>query len=187
MFKIIIGRLLYSTLGNLFSSDIPIIGRMIGRPIRNFCAYLILSKCGKNITIEDHSIFSSRIELGNNSGIGKNCFIQGKTIIGNDVMMSPGVKIYSINHNFSDLNNPMNKQGSQKEKPIYIGNDVWIGCNVILLPGVKIGNGVILGTGSVVRKNIPDYAIVYGNPAEIIDFRRRDYKKYGEKKNLDYK
>ena len=81
----------------------------------------------------------------------------------------------------------MNKQGSQKEKPIYIGNDVWIGCNVILLPGVKIGNGVILGAGSVVRKNIPDYAIVYGNPAEIIDFRRRDYKKYGEKKNLDYK
>lgn len=55
--------------------------------------------------------------------------------------------------------------------PIEIGNDVWIGANVIILDGVRIGNGVILGAGAVVTKDIPDYAIAVGVPAKIIKYR----------------
>lgn len=57
---------------------------------------------------------------------------------------------------------------------ITIGNDVWIGMNSCILPGVKIGNGAIIGAGSVVTRNVPDYAIVAGNPAKIIKFRFSD-------------
>lgn len=57
-----------------------------------------------------------------------------------------------------------------------IGNDVWIGDSAMLLPGTKIGNGVIIGGGSVVRGIIPDYAIVVGNPAEVIGYRENRIK-----------
>ena len=65
----------------------------------------------------------------------------------------------------------MCKQGVQREKPVVIGNDVWIGDSVMILPGSIIGNGVIIGAGAVVRGKIPDYAIVVGNPAQISGYR----------------
>lgn len=55
---------------------------------------------------------------------------------------------------------------------VYIGKDVWIGANVVILPGVKIGKNAIIGAGSVVTKNIPDNAIAYGNPAKIVKYRQ---------------
>lgn len=67
----------------------------------------------------------------------------------------------------------MNKQGFSEEKPVFIGNDVWIGGHVIILPGVNVGNGSIIGAGSVVTRDVPDYAIVGGNPAQIIKFRNK--------------
>ena len=56
-------------------------------------------------------------------------------------------------------------------KQITLGNDVWIGANVCILPGVKIGDGAIIGAGGVVTKNIPDYAIAVGDPARVIKYR----------------
>ena len=65
------------------------------------------------------------------------------------------------------------KQGNKPSTPLYICSDVWIGARVIVLPGCKrIGRGVILGAGPVVTKDIPDYAIVGGNPAKVIKSRR---------------
>lgn len=55
---------------------------------------------------------------------------------------------------------------------VIIGNDVWIGMRVIIMPGVKVGNGVVIGAGAVVTKDVPDYAIVGDVPARIIKFRK---------------
>lgn len=65
----------------------------------------------------------------------------------------------------------MGSQGSRVAK-VVIGNDVWIGMRSIIMPGVKIGNGVVIGAGAVVTKDIPDYAVVGGVPAKIIRFRK---------------
>ena len=86
-------------------------------------------------------------------------------------MMGANVSIFSRNHKFSDINVPMNKQGFSEEQPVIIGNDVWIGANVIILPGVKIGTGSVIGAGAVVTKNVEEYTVVGGNPAAVLKRR----------------
>jgi maltose O-acetyltransferase len=66
----------------------------------------------------------------------------------------------------------MNQQGFSQERPVVIGDDVWIGGQVIILPGVKVGSHSIIGAGSVVTKDVPQYAVVGGNPAKVIKFRK---------------
>ena len=65
----------------------------------------------------------------------------------------------------------MNQQGFQSEEPVVIGDDVWISDRVIILPGVKIGNGVIIAAGAIVTKDVLPFAIVGGNPAKVIKSR----------------
>ena len=69
----------------------------------------------------------------------------------------------------------MGQQGMRVSEVI-IGNDVWIGMRVIIMPGIKVGNGVVIGAGAVVTKDVPDYAIVGGIPAKIIGERNHDLK-----------
>ena len=80
--------------------------------------------------------------------------------------------MYSRNHAFDRIDIPMCEQGYLPEKTIVISDDVWIGGHVIILPGVHIGNGAIVGAGAVVTKDVPQYAIVGGNPAKVIKYRR---------------
>ena len=167
--KIVIGRFLY-----FFASKLPESWTKIQigqKAIRALCGKLILEKCGKNVNIEKGAIFPSSVELGDNSGIGTNARINGKVIIGNDVMMGANVSIFSRNHKFSDINIPMNQQGFTEELPVIIGNDVLIGANVIILPGVKIGTGSVVGAGDVVTKDVEEYTVVGGNPAAVLKRR----------------
>ena len=90
--------------------------------------------------------------------------------IGDDVMMGPNVSIYTRNHAFERTDVPMNTQGVSDEKIVVIENDVWIGANSIILPGVTVSKGAIIGAGAVVTKDVPEYAIVGGNPAKVIKF-----------------
>jgi maltose O-acetyltransferase len=92
--------------------------------------------------------------------------------IGDDVMMGPDVVILSSSHDHDRTDIPMRFQGGAPNKLTVIGNDVWIGTRVIIVHGVKIGNGVIIGAGAVVTKDVPDYAVVGGVPAKIIKFRK---------------
>ena len=84
---------------------------------------------------------------------------------GNDVMIGPNTLITTVNHPLS----PMKRRNAMAQaKPVIIGNDVWIGGNVTILPGVKIGNNVVIAAGAVVTKDVPSNSLVGGVPAKII-------------------
>lgn len=142
------------------------------RQLRAFFCRQFMAKCGKNVNIERRAIFSSKVELGDNSGIGSYTSISGKCIIGNNVMMGPWCTIYTRNHATSDTTKPMCQQGFAEEKPVVIGDDVWIGGHVIILPGVTIGSHSIIGAGSVVTKDIPEWVVAAGNPAVVKKSRK---------------
>lgn len=123
------------------------------------------------MNIEPHVIFNHALQIGDNSGIGQFSEIYGDVRIGNDVMMGTNCIIYTVNHAFDRLDIPMRQQGSSDVKPVIIGDDVWIGGRVTILPGVHIGRGAIIGAGAVVTKDVPEFAIVGGNPAKILKYR----------------
>ncbi len=170
-FKRLLGRLLYIVASRLPESfDTPRIGQ---RAFRALCGRLILTRCGKDVNIERRAVFASSVELGDRSGLGIECRISGKVIIGNDVMMGPRVCCFTANHAFDRTDIPMDQQGFSPEKPIVIEDDVWIGANCTLLSGVHVGTGAIVAAGAVVTKDVPPYAIVGGNPAKVIKYRKQ--------------
>jgi len=88
-------------------------------------------------------------------------------------MIGPDVVVLSASHKFDRTDIPMCQQGGEPLRPVYIGDDVWIGTRAIILPGRKIGKGAIIGAGAVVTKDVPEYAIVGGNPARVIRYRNQ--------------
>lgn len=127
------------------------------------------------------SYISHLTELRNikNIIIGKNTYINGgfiaggkksKIIIGDNCLISYNVHIRADMHNHS-IGKLIIEQGVE-EKDIIIGDDVWIGFGAQILYGVKVGNHAIIGAGAIVTKDVPEYAIVGGVPAEIIKFRK---------------
>jgi acetyltransferase-like isoleucine patch superfamily enzyme len=86
-------------------------------------------------------------------------------------MMGPDVKIMTRNHAFDSLDCPMNLQGDTF-LPVIVGDDVWIGANAIILPGVTIERGAVIAAGAVVTKDVAAYGIVGGVPARPIGSRR---------------
>ncbi len=144
------------------------------RRMRSSVGKRLFDNCGINVNIEKGANFGSGkgISIGNNSGLGINCKVRGPLRVGDDVMMGPDVMIFTSNHETSRIDTPMRLQGSAKIKPVTIGDDVWIGARVIILPGVTIGQGAILAANAVVTKDVPEYAVVGGNPAKLIKFRK---------------
>lgn len=143
---------------------------IISPKIRRFLVSKFVNHAGKYIRVKRNADISMYIEIGDYSEVGTNSIIQSNTYIGNNVIMGPDVKIYTKNHRYESLDIPIQNQGHTEEK-VFIGNDVWIGANVIILPSVKVGNHAILAAGSVVTKDVPDYAIVGGVPAKILKYR----------------
>jgi maltose O-acetyltransferase len=133
----------------------------------------MFDSCGSDVNIESGANFGkgSGVSIGSRSGIGIRARIDDPVTIGDDVMMGPDVLIFTRNHRFSRLDIPMIQQGSSAPKPVVIGDDVWIGERSMILPGVTIGKGAIIVAGSVVRGDVPELAIVTGNPATVIGYR----------------
>jgi acetyltransferase-like isoleucine patch superfamily enzyme len=112
------------------------------------------------------------IRIGDRSTVGDYCSLygQGGLSIGRDVLIASGVRIVPSTHITSDVTAPIRQQGISG-RGIVIGDDVWIGANAVILDGVSVGNGAVIGAGSVVTKDVPDLAIVAGVPARSIRFR----------------
>ena len=130
-----------------------------------------LKKCGEKPRVKSGAEISPNATLGGFSELGTRCMVQANVHIGNNVIMGPDVKIYSRNHKYDRLDLPIQKQGKNYYVTT-IGNDVWLGANVIITAGCNIGNHVIVAAGAVVTKDMPDYAIVGGVPAKTIGTRK---------------
>lgn len=143
--------------------------------VRSWIVRNYLKKCGKSPRVKKGAEISPNATLGDYSELGTRSMIQANVHIGNHVIMGPDIKIYSRNHNYDSLETPIHKQG-KKYYNTYIGNDVWLGANVIITAGCVVGNHVIVGAGAVVTKDVPDYAIVGGVPAKIIKYRNNNEK-----------
>lgn len=146
------------------------------KAFRGFLARRLFASSGSDINVERGVFFGdgSRIELGDESGLGLNAWMSGPVRIGRQVMMGPEVMIYTSNHAFNRTDVPMIRQGNTEPEPVVIEDDVWIGARAILLPGVRVGQGSVVAAGSVVTRDVPPYSVVGGNPARVLKSRDRN-------------
>ena len=105
--------------------------------------------------------------IGNHTRIGLHNTIIGPVKIGNNVNLAQGITVTALNHNFSDSNKRIDEQGVSTN-PVTIEDDVWIGANAVVLPGVTIGNHCVVAAGAVVTKDVPPHSLVAGVPAKVI-------------------
>jgi acetyltransferase-like isoleucine patch superfamily enzyme len=131
---------------------------------------------GAHTTIESGFKFGLRdiVIIGSHSQINEDVYIQS-AIIGNYVLIAQRVAILSVTHHFESAIVPIKLQGSTNSSPVIIADDVWIGRNAIIMPGLIIGKGAVIAAGAVVTKDVPPYAIVGGVPAKIIKYRNKIY------------
>ena len=124
----------------------------------------------------DHSVIESYccinnavgdVVIGDYTRIGIHNTIIGPVCIGNHVNLAQGITVTALNHNFEDKTKRIDEQGITT-KPVIIGDDVWIGANAVILPGVTIGKHCVVAAGAVVTKDVPDNTIVGGMPAKEI-------------------
>ena len=163
-------RILY----NLVASKLPRSNASINigqKKLRYVCAQHLVRRIGENVNVERGAKLQGQIEIGDNSGLGIDCDINGPVIIGNNVMMAPEVVIYTQNHAYQNRRINIIEQGYSQVNAVYIGDDVWICRRAMIMPGVSIGNGAVIAAGAVVVKDVPAYAVVGGNPAKIIKYR----------------
>lgn len=129
----------------------------------------LLGACGENVQVKPpfHCDYGYRIKIGKNFLANFDCVIldSGSVEIGDNCMFGPQTCIYSLNH---PLDREARRTGLQLPKPVRIGNDVWLGGNCVVLPGVNIGNNVVVGAGSVVTHDLPNDCLAVGNPARVI-------------------
>lgn len=137
--------------------------RMDTPPYRRF-------SLGKQSVIESYCCINNAVGdvvIGDYTRIGIHNTIIGPVTIGSHVNLAQGIVITALNHNFEDTGLRIDEQGISTQ-PVVIGDDVWIGANAVILPGVTIGHHVVVAAGAVVTKDVPDNCIVGGVPAKII-------------------
>lgn len=118
--------------------------------------------------------FPKNIEFGPDVTLGPGDRIwaspNARVIICSHALLGPNVVVITANHTFDARDTPVGTQ-PQRERDVYIGDDVWVGANAVILPGVTIGNGAIVAAGAVVNVDVDAFAIVGGVPARVIGTR----------------
>ena len=107
------------------------------------------------------------VMIGDHTRIGLHNTIIGPVSIGNHVNLAQGITVTALNHNFEDTEKRIDEQGVSTP-PVVIDDDVWIGANAVILPGVHIGNHCVVAAGAVVTKDVPPHSLVGGVPAKIM-------------------
>lgn len=115
-----------------------------------------------------------KVSIGAHCSFGQGVFITGGggVRIGDWVGFGPDVKVWSVNHRFDDPDTPWQLQG-WNAKEVVVEDDVWLGANVFVMPGVTIHKGAIISAGTVVNKSVPAFALVAGNPGRVVGWRKR--------------
>ena len=125
----------------------------------------LLGKIGNHFIIHSpfHCDFGTNITIGENFIANFNLTILDETrvTIGDNVFIGPNVSIYTVTH---ALDISQRNEGLMQARPVTIGNDVWVCGNCVILPGVSIGEGCVIGAGSVVTRDIPPHTLAVGNP-----------------------
>lgn len=129
----------------------------------------ILGSTKNNVLIEPNF----ECDYGYNIFVGENFYMNHNGVIldgakvefGDNVFIGPNCGFYTAGH---PIDKKLRNKGLEYAKPIKVGNDVWFGGNVIVLPGVTIGNNVVIGAGSVVTKDIPSNVVAHGNPCRVV-------------------
>ena len=146
----------------------------------SFFVKKIMRKCGKNVYLRPLSSDFKGLE---NLSIGDNSILPKKTVIyctnaelniGNNVIFGPAPTIITGDHRVDVIGKficDSHEKLPQNDKPVFIEDDVWIGCNVVILKGCRIGRGSIVAAGSVLNKIYPPYSIIAGVPAKVIKYR----------------
>lgn len=129
----------------------------------------LLGRCGREFIIEQpfYCDYGYNIEIGESFYANVNCVILdgAKVKFGDNVFIAPNCGFYTAGH---PLDVKQRNSGLEYARPITVGNSVWIGANVSVLPGVTIGDNSVIGAGSVVTKDVPANTLAFGNPCRVV-------------------
>jgi serine acetyltransferase len=140
-------------------------------------------RLGRNVTIARGAVVTctgvlarlgSGVRVGDRSAIGASAFIagQGGIEIGCDVLLGPGVRIFSEDHRYESVDAPIRMQGESR-LGVKIEDDCWIGAGVTIVDGVVVGRGCVIAAGAVVTRSLPAFSVAAGVPARVIKSRQR--------------
>ena len=154
-------------------------GSVIYRSVRKDLPPFRKFSLGKYSVVEDFSCLNNAVgdlNIGDYTRIGLGNTIIGPVSIGNHVNLAQNVTVTGLNHNFEGVDKRIDQQGVSTRQVI-IEDDVWVGANAVILPGVTLGRHSVVAAGSVVSRPVPPYTVCAGSPARII-------KRYNPENNL---
>jgi acetyltransferase-like isoleucine patch superfamily enzyme len=167
-------KIFFFSIYSYFSGIFYLLIEIVPPFIRNIIFKLIFKKLGKNCLLDYGTYFRypSKISIGDNVFINRDCSLYASYMvpdveikIGNNVVLSPHVLIFTATHDYSTLDLV------DVAASVIIEDNAWIGGGTIILPGVTIGEGAAIGAGSIVSRSIPTYCVAVGNPACVIKKR----------------
>lgn len=155
-------------------------GAIIRRTVRLDVFPFNSFRVGRGVLIEDFSTINNGVggvQIGEKTIVGISNVIIGPVEIGNHVMLAQNVVVSALNHGYEDISIPPSEQKVQV-RPVVISDNVWVGANAVITPGVTIGKHVVIGAGSVVTHDIPDYSVAVGIPARVVKKYNFDLKSW---------
>jgi acetyltransferase-like isoleucine patch superfamily enzyme len=135
---------------------------------------------GEKSIIEDFSTVNNAVGhvlIGNKTLVGMSNVIIGPVTLGNNILLAQNVVLSGLNHAFEDITKAITDQ-SHTTKLITVEDGAWLGANVVVVPGVTIGQNSVVAAGSVVTKDVPPFSVVGGNPAKVLKKYNPDSKKW---------